>query len=67
MKKVKIVYSTHYADYNTINGYVMAVETEDCYWVTPAQEKRAIKKLTVGGVRPNYHTPKAKPVLVNQN
>lgn len=63
MKKVKIEYSTPYADYNKINGYIMANDCGDYYEINKNQLKRAYNNLTTGGdIAPCYHTD--KPIFV---
>lgn len=64
MKKVKINYSTPYKNADDINGYVIAKMDEfGNLHISRNQEKTAIKKLTIGNVRPSYHTE--KPIIID--
>ena len=58
----KINYSTNYANSNDINGYVIAVEKNDYYVINKTQYNRAVSKLSIAGVKPNFHAD--KPVIV---
>ena len=61
---MKIAYSTPYADYDYINGYVYAYydRKRDAYVLNERQVDRACRNLTIGGVLPTFHTD--RPICV---
>lgn len=61
MKKVKIEYTTPYAD-NKVNGYVIATDCGTYYTISRAQYNRACDNLTIGNVTPQFITAEGKKV-----
>lgn len=63
MKTERIYYSTAYAPYENIDGYVIAVDVGDKYIINERQLKRAIHNLTIANVAPVFHCEKTVEII----
>ena len=63
MKTQKIYYSTAYAQYENINGYVIAIDAGDKFIINNRQYNRAIRNLTIGNVAPVFHCEKIVEII----